>query len=165
MAAANKPKKVITITSKADFEKVVAEAGNKHVLVEFFAAWCGPCAIIGPKLEEFAQEYEDCLLIVKIDVDDNEDLAEEYNVSSMPSFLIIKNKITLEQFVGSNSELVQRTLKKFCRADEKNATDAGGSKPGNKIANMLKVVAPTKLATTSNQADTGKSAAVPDNKK
>ncbi|XP_023171394.1 thioredoxin-2 [Drosophila hydei] len=145
----NKPKKVITIQSKDDFERIVAEAGNKHVLVEFFATWCGPCALIGPRLEEFASEYEDCLVIVKVDVDDHEDLAEEYDVSSMPSFLIIKNKVKLEQFVGSSGEKVQTTLQKFCgKRDDIN--DAGtSSKPNekNKIVSMIKAVVPGKANT------------------
>ncbi|XP_017862566.1 PREDICTED: thioredoxin-2 [Drosophila arizonae] len=153
MAAAAKEKsttkKVITVQSKDDFDRIVAEAGNKHVLVEFFATWCGPCALIGPRLEEFAQEYADCLVIIKVDVDDNEDLAEEYDVSSMPSFLIIKNKIKLEQFVGSSGERVQSTLQKFCgKRDEKTATAAGAgagpSQKPNRMVSMIKVVSPSK---------------------
>ncbi|EDV97324.1 GH14756 [Drosophila grimshawi] len=124
-----KPKKVLTIQSKEDFDKIIAEAGNKHVLVEFFATWCGPCALIGPRLEEFAHEYEDCLVIVKVDVDDNEELAEEYDINSMPSFLIIKNKVKLEQFAGGNGDKVQSTLQKFCasaaRAAGSSALDDG----------------------------------------
>ncbi|XP_064552317.1 thioredoxin-2 [Drosophila montana] len=148
----NKPKKVITIQSKEDFDKIVAEAGNKHVLVEFFATWCGPCALIGPRLEELAHEYEDCLLIVKVDVDDHVELAEEYDVSSMPSFLIIKNKVKLEQFVGSNGDKVQSTLQKFCGKpdDNKKAPVAGPStqpaqKP-NKLVSVLKAVTPSKAS-------------------
>ncbi|XP_030571623.1 thioredoxin-2 [Drosophila novamexicana] len=145
----NKPKKVITIQSKEDFDRIVAEAGNKHVLVEFFATWCGPCALIGPRLEELAYEYEDCLLIVKVDVDDHGDLAEEYDVSSMPSFLIIKNKVKLEQFVGSNGDKVQSTLQKFCgKPDDKKAPVAGPSaqpaQKTNRLVSMLKAVTPSK---------------------
>ncbi|XP_034480391.1 thioredoxin-2 [Drosophila innubila] len=144
----NKPKKVITITSKADFDKTIEEAGNKHVLVEFFATWCGPCAIIGPHLEQMANEYEECLLVLKIDVDDNVELAEQYDINSMPSFLIIKDKVTLEQFVGSNAEKVQTTLQKFCgKPEDRNAIKPGTSakpaeKPPMKFMSLLKTVTP-----------------------
>ncbi|XP_034103403.1 thioredoxin-2 [Drosophila nasuta] len=144
-----KAKKVITIASKADFDKTIAEAGNKHILVEFFATWCGPCAIIGPHLEQMATEYEDCLLVLKIDVDDNEELAEQYDVNSMPSFVIIKDKVTLEQFAGSNAEKVQTTLQKFCgKPDQRKSALPGPSvkpaeaKPPAKIMSLLKTVTP-----------------------
>ncbi|KAH8404534.1 hypothetical protein KR222_011669, partial [Zaprionus bogoriensis] len=128
-----KGKKVITVESKEDFDKMVAEAGNKHVLVEFFATWCGPCALIGPHLEQMANEYEDCLLILKVDVDDQTELAEQYDISSMPSFLIIKNKVTLEQFVGSNTEKVQTTLQRFCgKPEDRNAKAGTSAKPAEK---------------------------------
>ncbi|EDW85396.1 uncharacterized protein Dwil_GK10532 [Drosophila willistoni] len=107
-------KKVIVIESKETFDKIIDEAGNRHVLVEFYATWCGPCAIIGPRLEQLAEEYADRLLILKIDVDDHEDIAIEYEVTSMPTFLIIKNKVKLAQFVGSNSEKVESTVEKYC---------------------------------------------------
>lgn len=123
-----KSKKVITVGSREDFDHIVADAGNKHVLVEFFATWCGPCMVIGPHLEKLADQYEDCLLILKVDVDDHTELAEEYEIDSMPAFLIIKNKVTLEQFVGSNEEKVQSTLQKFCGKPEDRPGNPSSSK-------------------------------------
>ncbi|KAH8293871.1 hypothetical protein KR054_005876, partial [Drosophila jambulina] len=111
MAAANK--KVIVITSKGAFTKILEEAGTKHILVEFFATWCGPCAMIGPRLEQLATEYVTRLIILKIDVDENEDLALQYDVSSMPTFVIIKNGVTLLQFVGSNPEKIVSVVEKY----------------------------------------------------
>lgn len=133
-----KAKKVITVESKEDFDKMVAEAGNKHVLVEFFATWCGPCAVIGPHLEQIANEYEDCLVVLKVDVDDHTELAEQYDINSMPSFLIIKNKVTLEQFVGSNTEKVQTTLQKFCGKPE----DRPGKSKPVKLMSLIKASKP-----------------------
>ncbi|XP_017040311.1 thioredoxin-2 [Drosophila ficusphila] len=106
-------KKVITVDSKSNFDKLIEDAGSKHVLVEFFATWCGPCALIGPRLEQLASEYFGRMVILKIDVDQNEDLALQYEISSMPTFLIIKNRVTLIQFVGSNVERVVSTVEKF----------------------------------------------------
>ncbi|XP_022211320.1 thioredoxin-2 [Drosophila obscura] len=106
-------KKVIVVESKTNFDSIIGDAGNKHILVEFYATWCGPCALIGPRLEQMANEYAGRMLILKIDVDDHEELAIEYEITSMPTFLIIKNKVTLAQFVGSNAEKVESTVEKF----------------------------------------------------
>ncbi|KAH8363996.1 hypothetical protein KR084_001181 [Drosophila pseudotakahashii] len=107
-------RKVIVVESKTNYDKLIDDAGaNKYVLVEFYATWCGPCAMIGPRLEQLATEYSGRMLILKIDVDQNEDLAVQYEVSSMPTFLIIKNRVTLIQFVGSNIDRVVTTVEKF----------------------------------------------------
>jgi len=90
-------RKVIVVESKSNYDKLIEDAGaNKYVLVEFYATWCGPCAMIGPRLEQLATEYSGRMLVLKIDVDQNEDLAVQYEVSSMPTFLIIKNRVTLK---------------------------------------------------------------------
>ncbi|XP_034658375.1 thioredoxin-2 [Drosophila subobscura] len=120
---AGAPKKVIVVESKTNFDSIIGEAGNKHILVEFYATWCGPCALIGPRLEQMANEYAGRMLILKIDVDDHEELAIEYEVTSMPTFLIIKNKVTLAQFVGSNAEKVESTVEKFVGKPEGIKTD------------------------------------------
>ncbi|KAH8234821.1 hypothetical protein KR032_003747, partial [Drosophila birchii] len=104
---------VIVIDSKSTFTKILEDAGPKHILVEFFATWCGPCAMIGPRLEQLANEYSTRLIILKIDVDENEDLAVQYDVSSMPTFVIIKNSVTLLQFVGSNPEKIVSVVEKY----------------------------------------------------
>ncbi|KAH8366778.1 thioredoxin-2 [Drosophila serrata] len=110
---AGAPKKVIVIDSKSAFTKILEDAGTKHILVEFFATWCGPCAMIGPRLEQLANEYASRLIILKIDVDENEELAVQYDVSSMPTFVIIKNGVTLLQFVGSNPEKIVSVVEKY----------------------------------------------------
>ncbi|XP_068158578.1 thioredoxin-2 [Drosophila tropicalis] len=130
MTARDQGKKVIVIESKEALDQIIDEAGNKHVLVEFYATWCGPCAIIGPRLEQLAEEYADRLLILKIDVDDHEDIAIEYDVTSMPTFLVLKNKVKLAQFVGSNSEKVESTVEKYCgKPDNTNTTAAAKPTP------------------------------------
>lgn len=106
-------KRVIVITSKSAFNQVLEDAGAKHVLVEFFATWCGPCAMIGPRLEQLATDYSTRLVILKIDVDENEELALQYDISSMPTFVIIKNRVTLLQFVGSNPEKIVSVVEKY----------------------------------------------------
>lgn len=105
--------KVVVIKTKSEFDKKLEEAGNKLVLVEFFASWCGPCRLLSPKLEELANEYEDKVFVMKMDVDECEEVPMEYGVSSMPTFLFMRNKQKIELFVGSNSEKLIKRLEKL----------------------------------------------------
>ena len=85
------------ITS-ADFEEVVLKS-DKPVLVDFNATWCGPCRMLKPVLEELAAERPD-VSVVGIDVDENMDLAEEFEVFSIPCVVLIKDGAEAERSVG-----------------------------------------------------------------
>ncbi|XP_037929484.1 thioredoxin-2-like isoform X1 [Teleopsis dalmanni] len=95
---------VYIVKNKTDFDQQLEDAGDKLVVVDFFAVWCGPCKMISPKLEELAKEHSEKVVVIKVDVDECEEIAMEYNVSSMPTFLFIKNKQVKEQFAGANAE-------------------------------------------------------------
>ncbi len=64
---------------------------NKTVLVDFFATWCGPCKMIAPILQEVRDEMGDDIIIGKVDVDDNFDIARSYGIMSVPTLLVFKN--------------------------------------------------------------------------
>ncbi|XP_019893445.1 thioredoxin-2-like [Musca domestica] len=113
-----KDKNLLTIDSKDDFENIIKEAGERLIMFEFFAPWCGPCRILTTKLVDMANLYRDKLLIVKIDVDEFEDLAIEHNVTAMPTFLIMQNKKLLQQFSSSNAEHLQETVEKYAGKPE-----------------------------------------------
>ena len=100
---------VIPVTS-AKFEKEVLNS-DKRVLVDFYADWCGPCKILSPRVAEIANENKD-IKVVKINVDQNEDLARKYNISSMPTLLVIENGKELNRAVGA---LSKSTVLKFVR--------------------------------------------------
>ncbi|KAK7588164.1 hypothetical protein V9T40_005409 [Parthenolecanium corni] len=84
-----------------DFKAQLTAAAEKLVVVDFFAAWCGPCKFISPKVEELSNECTD-VVFLKVDVDECEDIAETYKISSMPTFIFLKNCVLIDSFSGAN---------------------------------------------------------------
>ena len=74
--------------------------GNKPAIIDFYADWCGPCKMISPILEELAKEYEGKVTIVKVNVDENGDIAGRYGVMSIPNLVLFKNGDVVKQVVG-----------------------------------------------------------------
>ncbi|XP_019875278.1 thioredoxin-2 [Aethina tumida] len=100
---------VTHVANQADLEQKLKDAGGNLVVIDFFATWCGPCKMISPKLEELAQEYSD-VVFLKVDVDENEEIAMEYNISSMPTFVFIKNGATVLTFSGANYDKLKAAI-------------------------------------------------------
>jgi thioredoxin 1 len=83
----------------ATFEEVVLKS-DKPVLVDFWAAWCGPCRMVGPVIEEIATEYEGRAVVGKIDVDANQEFAAKYGVRNIPTVLVFQNGEVVGRQVG-----------------------------------------------------------------
>jgi thioredoxin 1 len=83
------------------------------VLVDFWAVWCGPCRLIAPIVEELARQYEGKLKVYKVDVDQEQSLAMQYGIMSIPTLLLFKNGQVVEQIVGAlpKSAIEQRVAK------------------------------------------------------
>lgn len=87
---------------KSGFQKEVLDHKGV-VMVDFYATWCGPCKMTGPIIEELAKEKTD-IKFVKVDVDQNQDLSSQYNVFSIPTFIVFKDGQPVNQFVGAMSK-------------------------------------------------------------
>ena len=85
--------------STENFEKEVLKT-EKPVLVDFYADWCGPCNAMAPVIEELAKELEGKVKVGKINVDENSDIAVEYNVMSIPTLIVFKNGKEEKRLVG-----------------------------------------------------------------
>ena len=81
-----------------------AISGDKPVLVDFWAPWCGPCKAIAPILEELATELGDKASIAKVNVDENDTISAEYGVRAIPTLLLFKGGQVVEQIVGMTSK-------------------------------------------------------------
>ncbi len=83
----------------ATFDKVVLQS-EKPVMVDFWAAWCGPCRMVAPIMDQLTSEYEGKATIAKIDVDANQEFAAKYGVRNIPTVLLFKNGEVVEKQVG-----------------------------------------------------------------
>ena len=94
--------------NKESYNNAVS-SGEKTVMVDFWAPWCGPCKALTPILEEISSEMSEQVGIYKVNVDDNTDLAQEHGVQSIPTLLIYKNGSLSETIVGvkTKDELIQ----------------------------------------------------------
>lgn len=96
------------LINSSEFSALLQE--DKLLVVDFYATWCGPCKKLSPTLDEVSEEFAGQVNIVKVDVDESEDLALNYGIRSVPTVLFLKNGQQVDKFVGAlpKSEIVTK---------------------------------------------------------
>ena len=103
---------VLHVTDQS-FEQDVLKA-SQPVLVDFWAAWCGPCRMIAPTVEALASEYSGRARVVKLNVDENQSTPAQYQIRGIPTLLLFKDGQVRDQLVGAASrDVIENLLKKY----------------------------------------------------
>lgn len=88
----------------ANFEEVVS--GEKPVVIDFWAEWCGPCRMVSPIIDELAEEYAGKVVVGKVNVDQNEEIPSKYGIRSIPTVLFFKGGKLVDKHVGATTKSV-----------------------------------------------------------
>ena len=100
---------IVTLT-EANFKSEVLESANP-VLVDFWAAWCGPCRMMGPIVEEIASDYEGKAKVGKLNTEENPEITAQYGVISIPTLIVFKSGKPVNQIIGAVSkDVVKKKL-------------------------------------------------------
>lgn len=100
-------KMVKVVKSAAEFQQALKFVGL--TVVDFYATWCGPCKMIAPLLEKFSTEYSN-VNFIKVDVDESGDIAQQYEVSSMPTLIFFKNGEIVQKVIGANPSAIKQAI-------------------------------------------------------
>ena len=87
------------VATNTNFSELIQD--SKLVIVDFWATWCGPCRMISPLLDELEEEMADQITVVKVNVDDADEIAAQYRIMSIPTLLFIKNGQIVDKTVGA----------------------------------------------------------------
>ena len=88
-----------------NFDQEVIKS-DKPVLVDFWAPWCGPCQMMGPIIDELAEEMKDKMKIGKVNVDENSEISSKYEVMSIPALKVFKDGKIVKEFVGAQNKMI-----------------------------------------------------------
>lgn len=96
-------KEAVNEVNQEEFNKIIKDKKNKLVVCDFYAEWCMPCLMMSPIIESLAEKNKE-IKFLKVNVDDNNELAQEFRISSIPCIVIIKNGKEVERILGATNE-------------------------------------------------------------
>ena len=105
----------IEITSAAHWQEIVASAGGLPIIMDFTATWCPPCQMIKPIYEQLAQQYQGKAILVKVDVDDRSDIAQQFGINCMPTFIAYVGGEIKEKMEGANKAGLEAMIAKYAK--------------------------------------------------
>ncbi|MFX1345993.1 MAG: thioredoxin family protein [Promethearchaeota archaeon] len=97
------PKDIIEIHTIDDFNKLLKNFPDKIIIIDFWATWCAPCMVFSPIFKRLQQEYLNDFIFIKVNVDENQILANSYRITGIPTTLLIKNGKILNKIVGATT--------------------------------------------------------------
>ncbi|KAK7686750.1 hypothetical protein QCA50_010350 [Cerrena zonata] len=112
------------IESLSQLNVILSKSKDKVSVIDFHATWCGPCHMIAPVFEALSKQYPN-VNFLKCDVDKAKDVASQYSVSAMPTFIFLKGSTQVDQIRGADRNALQSTLQKWASASSSTSAFAG----------------------------------------
>ncbi|KAJ4769482.1 Thioredoxin [Rhynchospora pubera] len=105
---------VVVVSSAQHFKEKVEEAkgAKKIVVIDFTATWCPPCRFIAPVFEALSKQFPD-VVFLKVDVDEQKEVAQEYNVSAMPTFAFLKDGVKVDEIIGADKTSLETKVVQY----------------------------------------------------
>lgn len=103
--------KNVSAITDANFEEDVLKS-ERPVLVDFWASWCAPCRMVAPVIDEIADTYGSKVKVYKMDVDSNSAVPHKYGIRSIPTIMIFKNGVVVDQVIGANAAQIKTMVEK-----------------------------------------------------
>lgn len=93
-----------------ELKALFTSAGDKLVVIDFYATWCGPCKMVAPKIVAMADELTEKCVFLKVDVDEADDVSEEYNIQAMPTFILFRNGVKVADMAGADAAKLRKLI-------------------------------------------------------